>query len=173
MRVGIDMSTSSFGCRLVVRLAAVDDAPDAPRLVVRDVQAAVRSFGDARGSIACLVAIEQRRLAGEAVGEGLVFATPRPVVLELDEDDAETSLRQRGAVPRAVEDDEGAAAIPLGKLVATVEQEIIRSPVAWKADEGQWILVAAADDRAVATLLGRQNTLALLPVVVTVGPAEV
>src|SRR5260221_131984 len=102
--------------------------------------------------------------AGEAVGEDDEVA--RDLALgEGLEDDVVAVLRQRRAVPGAVEGDEGASLIGLGEGRAVIDQEIVRRPVPGEGRDGRLLLRADAHRlAAVAALFGRQDQLLLLAV---------
>ncbi len=151
----------------------IDHPPDPAGLVVRDVEAAVRALGNARGPVSGVVGRHQRHLTGEAVGEDLVVAGRRLGAGEWDENDVVAALRQRRAVPRAVEDDERATLVACREHRPGVEHQVVRRPVAGEADERRRVLVAPADHLAVTAVLRIEHPLALLPVVEAVGPAEV
>jgi hypothetical protein len=72
-----------------------------------------------------------------------------------------------------VKGDEGAAAIPFGKLVALVEEDVVGGPMTREADDRLRQLVAGSDLLAVAAVLRVQLLLLLQLVVVVIGPAAI
>jgi hypothetical protein len=54
-------------------VALVHHPPDSACLVVGNIQAAVWTLGDPRGSVGCVIPLHQRRLSGESVREDFVL----------------------------------------------------------------------------------------------------
>src|SRR5580692_630620 len=151
--------------------ALIGDAPDSAVHVVRNVERAVRrrrKAGRAEGGAAGVLVG-----AGEAVREDDEVARGLAVGKRL-EDDVIALLRQRRAVPGAVEGDEGAALVGLGERRAVVDQESVRRPVAGEGSDGRLLLRADAHRlAAVAAVFGRQDQFLLLAVEIAFGPAEI
>src|SRR4051812_43210252 len=72
-----------------------------------------------------------------------------------------------------MESDEGTAAIGGRELRARIEDDRLGSPVAWEGCNGRLLRRASADLLAIAAVLGRQDRLSLLLVMVAVRPAEI
>src|SRR5436190_5265875 len=140
----------------------VDPSPEPAARIIRDVQRAVGPLGEAYRAV----------LGLESVGERLVTAS-RHAVRERHEHDAVPRLRQRRAVPRAVERDERAAPVARRELVTRIEDEAVRRPVAGECEQRRLLVSAAPDLLAVAAVLGCQHQVAELRIVEAVGPAEV
>jgi hypothetical protein len=87
------------------------------------------------------------------------------------EDDVVAALRPRGAIPRPVKSNEGAAAIGLHALV---DLQIIWRPVSGKCGDRRLLLRAITDlFAAIAAIFRRQDELLLLCVVVALRPAVI
>src|SRR6266540_3464627 len=142
--------------------------PDPPDAVVGDVDRPIRPLGDADRAVFGPALL----LAPEAIRERLVGAC-RLAVLEGHERDAEALLRERSAVPRAVEGDERPPAVALGELRARVEQQAVRRPMRGEGDRGLFLLRAQPDLLAVAAVFRGEHEMVELGIVVAVRPAEV
>src|SRR5947207_13763857 len=115
-------------CRLLPPF--VHHPPDCPGRVVGDIQRSVRPHRYAHRPVFGPSGV----LLPEAVRERLV-AAHRLAVLERHERHPVARLRQRRAVPGAVNRDECAAAIALGELCPSVERQAVRGPVARERHE--------------------------------------
>src|SRR5581483_8279463 len=151
--------------------ADIGDAPDATFLIIRGIQGAIRANGQARRTMRGLT----RLLVGarEAVGEDHV-RTCGFTVGERLEYQVVAALRKRRTIPGAVEGDERATVVSLGKLAASVDDHIIRCPVGREGrHRGQLVGTFADGLAAVAAVLGREHQLVLLVIEITLGPAIV
>src|SRR4029079_6253718 len=84
------------------------------------------------------------------------------------------ALRQRRAIPRSVEGDEGAAAIARRKLVAEIDRERIGRPVTREIRDRSSPLRAEPDGLpAIAAIFRREHKLFLVLVVLASRPAIV
>ncbi len=108
--------------------------------------------------------------AGKTVGEDLIL--PRGLaVRERLEHDVVALLRERRAIPRAMECDEGTAAVARRELTPVVEGQVIGRPVAGEDRDRSSLLRTDADGlSAITPVLGRQDQLALRVVEVAFGP---
>src|SRR6476646_6869521 len=110
--------------------------------------------------------------ACEAIGKDDVIAR-HLAVGEWLENDIVSALWRRGAVPRAMEGDEGAALICLRELRALEDFEIVWRPVGGQRRNWRLEFFAVADFLAVAAVFRRQQAFLLHAIVITGRPAGI
>src|SRR6266446_8345136 len=159
-----DVRGTAFGTALI------DNPVDASAYIVGNVERAIRSHGQARGTMFGFGwRLHRSRetirkyfaLGGCAVpGEGL-------------KDYVVATLRIWRAIPRPVEGDENTVTVARRKLFPVVAHHCIGRPMGGKRRRGSNLVRAYADRFGVATVFGSQNQLLHERVVVALGPAIV
>src|SRR5437764_15403336 len=111
----------------------VNDSPNPSALIVRDVQRAVRSFGQSDGPMLGTPGGFFR--SGKPVGESLAVPDGSSA-RERKEDDLVAILRA-GPVPRTVKGDEGSVSVAHRKLRASIKQQPIGRPMRGERSDRQ------------------------------------
>src|SRR6266516_1311647 len=116
--------------KLVRLSASVYDLPDATARVVRDVERAVGTLCEPGRPVIAghPIRIRAGEVGWETLGEHLVRSRGLPVLERLKHHVVATR-RLRRAIPRTVERDERAVAIPRGERRSRVEEQRVRRPV--------------------------------------------
>src|SRR5690606_2777577 len=120
----------------------------------------------------CITRINDRINARKAIGKN--FPLPRWLpILERNESNKVPGLWIRGAVGRSMKRDECSVLVTFGKLITTIEHQIVWRPMSWEAHEWKFLVVASFGDLAITTILRRKDLLSLHMIIEAVGPAIV